>query len=167
MNVIHATKFTNKNGPYYIGTLQFEEAVEVTHVSVIKTPYGGYLALAPKLIAKDGTWKSVINWKTSLAHKLVYEAAEAGNIKLLDEPVETNLGTKIGLANINIPCEVEVAVFIDKHGVPYIRLPGRQYSITDENGREVKKSSYFINLAEDVRNELAKQVIALAESKAK
>lgn len=163
MNVIKATKFTNKNGPYYIGILAFEEPIEVNSVSIVKSEKDFYFAFAPKLQTKDGEWRSVIKWSPNKAHKLAFEAVEAGNVYMFENPVQNNLGMKVGTAKISIPCEVEVAVFIDKKGVPYLRLPGRQYSITDENGNEVKKTSYFIQLPEDVRNNLAKELIALAE----
>lgn len=164
MNVIEATKFTNKNGPYYIAIIAFEEPIEVNSVSIVKTINDFYFALAPKRRDKNGEWHSAIKWVPNKAHKLAFEAVEAGNVHLLENPVETELGTKIGTTKIFIPCEVEVAVFVDKHGIPYVRLPGRSYFITDENGNEIKKSYYYISLPEDVRNELAKQVINFAEN---
>lgn len=160
MKILNPIKLFNQKGHYYIATLQFDEPVVVRGVSVIEAPWGGYLAMAPKMLDGKGEWKSVIKWQTSKAHKLVYEAVEAGDYYKLETPSPTNLGNKIGYAKIEIPCSVDVAVFVDSHGTPYLRLPGRVVTEINEDGKEVKKTAYYINIAEGAERErIAKEII--------
>lgn len=164
MTILNPIRLFNRNGPYYMATLQFEEPVKVNGVSIILAEWGGYLAMAPKMKDGNDNWKSVIKWKTSYAHKLANKAVEADNYNKRETPVKlANDRSIIGYATLELPCSVDVAVFIDKHGTPYLRLPGRTVTFMND-GKECKRTIYYIDIEDrNKREEIAKQIIEAAK----
>lgn len=161
MKLINATKISDT---HYKGTILFDEPVEVRGIPIVKTKKDKYIVYPPKLKTEDGL-TPVITWNAAEANAIAKEFIEAGKFrqrKTFSDKVNESGSSIIGYAIFEIACTLDVDVYLNKEGTPYIRLPGRPYKELDKNGNEVEDVEYFINIKKVDRKKLAREIFALA-----
>jgi hypothetical protein len=167
MNVTikNATKFTNGDRTTYTAVLETEGPVR--SCAIFADAEGKHIGVPPQqaYTDKDGNKKyaNVVFADREALNAAAEAAVKDGTVRLMDNPVETSLGKKIGYATLAVPTvDVRVRVNVTKDGVPYMRLPGTNYTAKDENGNDVNKVSYFVYIPKEECDELAKQVVDTA-----